>query len=289
MSRYSYEFKKNWVLYIPWHFPLHKDESISGASEIAEKAFKKEYPTIYKHLSQFKDKLSSRNKAETGVRYEWYALQRFANTFFDNFSKDKVIWLVLTDKASFAYEKEGLLVNDSVFLMIGDNLKYLCAVLNSKLSEWYFDKITTSSGVGTNMWKKTYVEQIPIPEIPKDEMKPFEILVDYITFIKKYSERISPYTPNDHMAANFEELIDACVYELYFKEYMEEKGLTVLKEVNQLLKPIDHLDEKTQAEKIVKIINAIYDEYKSTDNIIRRRILDFPVKSPDIINVIQNG
>lgn len=289
VSRYSYEFKKNWVLYIPWHFPLHKDESISGASEIAEKAFKKEYPTIYKHLSQFKDKLSSRNKAETGVRYEWYALQRFANTFFDNFSKDKVIWLVLTDKASFAYEKEGLLVNDSVFLMIGDNLKYLCAVLNSKLSEWYFDKITTSSGVGTNMWKKTYVEQIPIPEILKTEMKPFEILVDYITFIKKYSERISPYTPNDHMAANFEELVDACVYELYFKEHMEEKGLTVLKEVNQLLKPIDHLDEKTQADKIVKIINAVYDEYKSTDNAIRRRILDFPVKSPDIINVIQNG
>lgn len=289
VSRYSYEFKKNWVLYIPWHFPLHKDESISGASEIAEKAFKKEYPTIYKHLSQFKDKLSSRNKAETGVRYEWYALQRFANTFFDNFSKDKVIWLVLTDKASFAYEKEGLLVNDSVFLMIGNNLKYLCAVLNSKLSEWYFDKITTSSGVGTNMWKKTYVEQIPIPEIPKDEMKPFEILVDYITFIKKYSERISPYTPNDHMAANFEELVDACVYELYFKQHMEEKGLTVLKEVNQLLKPIDHLDEKTQADKIVKIINAVYDEYKSTDNVIRRRILDFPVKSPDIINVIQNG
>lgn len=289
VSRYSYEFKNNWVLYIPWHFPLHKDESISGASEIAEKAFKKEYPTLYKHLLQFKDKLSSRNKAETGVRYEWYALQRFANTFFDNFSKDKVIWLVLTDKASFAYEKEGLLVNDSVFLMIGDNLRYLCAVLNSKLSEWYFDKITTSSGVGTNMWKKTYVEQIPIPEIPKAEMKPFEILVDYITFIKKYSERISPYTPNDHMAANFEELVDACVYELYFKEHMEEKGITVLKEVSLLLKPIDHLDEKTQAEKIVKIINTVYDDYKSTDNLIRRRILDFPVKSPDIINVIQNG
>jgi hypothetical protein len=173
--------------------------------------------------------------------------------------------------------------------MIGDNLRYLCAVLNSKLSEWYFDKITTSSGVGTNMWKKTYVEQIPIPEIPKAEMKPFEILVDYITFIKKYSERISPYTPNDHMAANFEELVDACVYELYFKQHMKEKGLTVLKEVNQLLKPIDHLDEKTQADKIIKIINAVYDDYKSTDNIIRRRIEDFPVKSPDIINVIQNG
>lgn len=78
-------------------------------------------------------------------------------------------------------------------------------------------------------------------------MRPFEILVDYVTFIKKYEERISPYTPNDHMAANFEEIIDACVYELYFKEHMKEKGITVINEVTELLKPIDNLDEKTQA------------------------------------------
>ena len=200
-----------------------------------------------------------------------------------------MIWLVLTDKASFAYEQEGLLVNDSVFLMIGNNLKYLLAILNSKLSEWYFDKITTSSGVGTNMWKKTYVEQIPIPEISKPEMRPFEILVDYVTFIKKHEERISPYTPNDHMAANFEEIIDACVYELYFKEHMKEKEITVIKGVTELLKPIDNLDEKSEAKKIISVINKVYDEYKSTNNIIRRRILDFPVKSADIINVIQNG
>jgi hypothetical protein len=195
----------------------------------------------------------------------------------------------LTDKASFAYEREGLLVNDSVFLMIGNNLKYLLAILNSKLSEWYFDKITTSSGVGTNMWKKTYVEQIPIPEVSKPEMRPFEILVDYVTFIKKQEERISPYTPNDHMAANFEEIIDACVYELYFGKHMHEKEISVISEVTALLKPIDNLDEKTQEKKVFSIINNIYDEYKSTENVIRRRILDFPVKSADIINVIQNG
>lgn len=289
VGRYKYNYKDTWVIYIPWHFPLHKDPTISGASKEAEKALKQDYPSIYEHLTQFKDKLSARNKAETGIRYEWYALQRFANTFYENFNKDKVIWLVLTDKASFAYEQESLLVNDSVFLMIGNNLKYLLAILNSKLSEWYFDKITTSSGVGTNMWKKTYVEQIPIPEISKSEMRPFEILVDYVTFIKKQEERISPYTPNDHMAANFEEIIDACVYELYFKEHMKEKEITVINEVTELLKPIDNIDEKTQAKKIISIINKVYDEYKSTDNTIRRRILDFPVKSADIINVIQNG
>jgi hypothetical protein len=50
-----------------------------------------------------------------------------------------------------------------------------------------------------------------------------------------------------------------------------------------------HGRRKAQAYKIVKVINAVYDACKSTDNIIRRRILDFPVKSLDITNVIQNG
>lgn len=86
-----------------------------------------------------------------------------------------------------------------------------------------------------------------------------------------------------------EELIDACVYELYFKEHMQQKEISVIKEVSELLQPIDHLDEKTQATKIISIIKKVYDEYKSTDNIIRQCILDFPVKSADIINVIQNG
>jgi type I restriction-modification system DNA methylase subunit len=248
----------------------------------------KKYDALYVHLLKFKDALEK--KAGNNM---WYELQASpSETSLTGFSQPKIMWGELSDKPKFALDTHGYFINDTGFYLTHNDFKFLkclLSILNSKLIEWYFDKITTSSGMGTNRWKKTYVEQIPIPEIPNNKMKPFEILVDYITFIKKYSERISPYTPNDHMAANFEELVDACVYELYFKEHMEEKGLTVLKEVNQLLKPIDHLDEKTQAEQIVKIINAVYDEYKSTDNIIRRRILDFPVKSPDIINVIQNG
>lgn len=289
IDRFIPKFQNIYLLFIPWHFPLHEDESITGASKEAESEFVKKFPAVYKHLETFKKELLSRNKTETGIRYEWYALQRCANTYYKEFDREKIVWLVLTDRAKFCIDKTGAFTNNAAFIITGNNLKFVLAVLNSKVSEWYYDKITNSSGVGTNKWEKVYIEQIPIPEIPKAEMKPFEILVDYITFIKKFSERISPYTPNDHMAANFEEMVDACVYELYFKDNMEEKGLTVLKEVSLLLKPIDHLDEKTQAEKIVKIINSVYDEYKSTDNVIRRRILDFPVKSPDIINVIQNG
>ena len=272
IKRYVANFADTWLL-----------NTHNGYKDIPAVKVEEDFPKVYEYLKQFKAKLEKRG--DKG--WHWTNLRNC--TYIDDFSEPKVTWITLSDRANFYYDEEGYFVNNSAYFFTGQNLKYYTALLNSKLVEWYFNYIATHSGVGTNRWEKTYVEQIPIPEIPKDEMKPFEILVDYITFIKKYSERISPYTPNDHMAANFEELVDACVYELYFKDHMEEKGLTVLKEVNQLLKPIDHLNEKTQADKIIKIINAVYDEYKSTDNIIRRHILDFPVKSPDIINVIQNG
>lgn len=266
-----------------WLINAHNGYTTNDKKKIVPINVKYDFPHLYEYLKKFEPQLRKR----TDKGSHWTNLRNCA--YIDDLNQEKIVWMELTDAPKFALDKVRNYVDKTCCFMTGEGLAFYISILNSKLIEWYFDKVSTSSGVGTNLWMKTYVEQIPIPEISKAEMKPFEILVDYITFIKKYSERISPYTPNDHMAANFEELVDACVYELYFKEHMEDKGLTVLKEVNQLLKPIDHLDEKSQADKIVKIINTVYDEYKSSDNIIRRRILDFPVKSPDIINVIQNG
>lgn len=272
IKRYAANFANTWLL-----------NTHNGYKDIPAIEVEKDFPKVLEYLKQFQLQLEKRGDKGR----HWSNLRNC--TYIDDFLQPKITWITLSDKANFLYDEEGYFVNNSAYFFTGKNLKYFTALLNSKLVEWYFNYIATHSGVGTNRWEKTYVEQIPVPDIPKPEMKPFEILVDYITFIRKYPDRISPYTPNEHMAANFEELTDACVYELYFKKHMQEKGITVLKEVTELLQPIDHLDETAQAEKIIKIINFVYDNYKSTDNIIRRRIEDFPVKSPDIINIIQNG
>ncbi|TAH08064.1 MAG: hypothetical protein EAZ13_04720 [Sphingobacteriia bacterium] len=290
IDRYIYNFEHNYMILIPsgWTDKARGEEK-------GELFIKRKFPRLIKHFESIQENFVKNNdKKNVKGLYErtdqgkyWWELRDCA--YLDEFEKEKIIWLVLTDRAKFCIDKECHYTNNATFIITGKDLKYVQAILNSKVSEWYYDKITNSSGVGTNKWEKVYIEQIPLPEVPKSEMRPFEILVDYITFIKKYEDRISPYTPNDHIAANLEELIDACVYELYFKEHMHEKKITIIKEVSELLQPIDHLDEKTQTTKIISTINKVYDEYKSTDNIIRRRILDFPVKSADIINVIQNG
>ena len=90
IKRYSYDWAGLWLIYIPWHFPLHKDPTIQGASKKAEDTFKMQYPAVYQHLIQYKPQLSARNKAETGIRYEWYAMQRWEANYTGGFNKPKI-------------------------------------------------------------------------------------------------------------------------------------------------------------------------------------------------------
>ena len=96
IKRYGYDWANLWLIYVPWHFPLHKDPSIQGASLEAEQAFEEQYPAVYQHLLQYKQQLSARNKAETGIRYEWYAMQRWGANYSDDFSMPKIIYPNIT-------------------------------------------------------------------------------------------------------------------------------------------------------------------------------------------------
>ncbi len=57
--------------------------------------------------------------------------------------------------------------------MTGKSLRYLLAVLNSKVIFYYYNLTSASSGVGTTMWQKINVEKLPIPKICETEKQPF--------------------------------------------------------------------------------------------------------------------
>lgn len=84
IKRYSYDWAGLWLIWIPWHFPIHLDTSIQGASAESEEAFMNQYPSVYQHLLLYKPLLSARNKAETGIRYEWYTLQRWGANYWEH-------------------------------------------------------------------------------------------------------------------------------------------------------------------------------------------------------------
>ena len=130
--------------------------------------------------------------------------------------------------------------------MTGEYLRYLIAFLNSKLIEWYFDYICNSSGVGTNQWKKVFVEQIPIPKLDEESQKPFIKLVDEILEVK---QKIKDYKP----------LLDEAIKNNNF-----DREIALKKELENL-ENICTTNEKTIDQMVYKLYELTYDEVKVID------------------------
>jgi hypothetical protein len=242
IKRWQYEFSDWYMLFVPWHFPLQDDPFITKSSSKAESAFIDNYPALYSHLEQFKTELSNRNKDETGIRYEWYALQRYGANYWPEFLKEKIVWIEISDKANYAFDEKGHFLTNSAYFISGKNLKYLSAILNSSISDFYFFQITSKIAGGRKRYTKQYVEQVPIPVISVNEQVPYELLVDYVILSKTQTD--------DLVFKFFEQLLDAIVFELYFSEELKSAGKEILKHLGDL-KPITK--EMSEEEKLAII------------------------------------
>ena len=123
---------------------------------------------------------------------------------------------------------------------------------------------------------------VELPLIKTEQEKIFESLVDYIIFLKCTEEKkINEYASNEHMIQSFEDVINACIYELYFSEHMKEREINVLRFAKDLIKPIDN------SKNAKNIINSVYSNLKEPSNEIRNRMLLFATRSEDILLPIQ--
>jgi len=207
IKKYFSKFDNLWLLYIPWHFPIQKDNSISGASLKAEKLLQSEYPVLFDHLNNFKHGLSNRNKAETGITYEWYSLQRCAASYIDCFDKDKLIWALTADKWGFTLDTEKHYLTSGGFLLVSKqiSLKYILAILNSDLMKFYFSQIGVMTAGGAYTLKKATIERFPLIEINKKEQEAFINLVDKIL--------VDKHNNIDTIKSEFE--LNKLIYKLY--------------------------------------------------------------------------
>ncbi|PDX25890.1 restriction endonuclease [Helicobacter pylori] len=209
IKRYSYEWAHLWVIFIPWHFPNTNNPK---NMEENEQDFSIHYPIIYAHLLSHKDKLLKRNKDETGKRYEWYCLQRWAASYYQDFEKEKIVYpCIMAKEPCFVYEEKGFYAPAPANIITGDKteIKYLTALLNSKCIYFAMRKFYMGGGIEGEL-KTNNLEKIPIPKITTKNQE----LADKIT---DCAERILKLKEKDPKA-NTQELekeIDALVYQLY--------------------------------------------------------------------------
>lgn len=251
LKRYKLTFKDTWLLFIPWHFPLHSDTQIKGASMPAEKAFQKDYPAVYEYLVGYKSQLSDRNKSETGKRYEWYALQRCAASYYEEFSRKKIVWGNLALSAQFSLAEEGFFINAPSNLISGEYLHYLLAVLNSEVGDYYVRSLGVTRSGGYFEYKPMFVEKLPVPQIGLNEKKSFGVCADYVLLT----------TANEHhlQSAFFEQLIDGLVYELYFPEELIASGKDISQHIGELIPITDQMSEEKKLAVIQREFDRLYD------------------------------
>jgi hypothetical protein len=112
----------------------------------------------------------------------------------------------------FYFDKGELYCEATTFLITGNNIKYICGLLNSNFVTYIFKKYYAGGGLGETgyRYKKIFLEKIPIPKISETNenmVNKIQTLVDQILEAKKYNK--------DGDTIHLEAEIDELVMDLY--------------------------------------------------------------------------
>ena len=163
------------------------------------------YPSVKRYLDKFKSALEDRSdQGDTP-----YNLRDCA--YWDSFRHTKIVWAELARSGNaFSLDEMGCYVETSGFtLTIPDDdiarLKFLLAILNSKLMLFYLDIICSKLDATGWRWKRQFVERLPI--VAYSFGSPLVEKVDKVLSIK----RADPAADT----SAYEAEIDQLVYKLY--------------------------------------------------------------------------
>jgi len=162
----------------------------------------KQYQAICSHLLQFEEKAIKRD--DQGKN--WWNLRSCA--YYPEFDKEKIIWKRIGSILRFGYDLSGIYCQDSTCIMTGNNLKYLCAYMNSRLgNQLLFDK-APKTGTGDLIVSVQAIDPLLVPPVTSSNrpiIEKIESLVDEILLLKKEKQKIDMQ----------EREIDQLVYQLY--------------------------------------------------------------------------
>lgn len=218
-------------------------------------------------------------------------LQNYSVRRYEQSISPKIIVAGMSLHLEAFYDDNGeYIAGKSTTLILGDkvNLRYVLAILNSKLMGYYlrivFNSLKMAGGYinfGVNE-----LNQIPIADTTIKTKLLIGDLVEYIVFIENNKAKLTDIVSNSVIQDYFKNILNGCVYELYFREHMLEQGIDIIDSAMRLIKPISQLT--TEEDKSEVILNTFM-TIKKTDNPIRNRLDLFRLRSPEILKLIIEG
>ena len=161
------------------------------------------------------------------------------------------------------------------------NLKYILALLNSKLFLFQMNKIAFEKTRGLFTKARIFhYHKLPIKIISKHSQQPFIKIANYILYLKKQDLKSEEELL---MSAYFEQIIDVMVYELYFEELLKEHNHNILKHLNNLPEITETQTDKEKMQIITNQFNIFYDSNHPVRNILAN------IKNIEEIRIIEEG
>ena len=279
ISRYFVDFKSTYIIY------PYKSEN-GKTTIIEEEELKKEYPLCYSYFNELSNRL--KNRGSKSMKYtKWYALWNARK--ITTFEKKKILTPDISYKGSMALDiNNKYYYNDTAYgiqLKNENTYKFYLSILNSSTCWFYLQNTGSVLRGGYFRFKTNYLNPFPVPGITNlNQLKPFEVLVDYVVWLNAQNENIDSYVDNDHIVKFFEDVLDAMVLELYFKEEMHEAGFNFIAHATEIFKPIDNLSD----EQVKKIIYDAYQALREKDNPIRNDLQLLPIRVPMVAPILES-
>lgn len=227
----------------------------------------KPFPNLKNHLDRFRNVITSDN---------WpYGLHRARNEYF--FKDEKIISLRKCVKPTFTYTDFDCYVSQTFFVIKSNriNQKYLTAILNSKVTEFWLRFKGKMQG---NLFQ---VDKAPLMEIPIYKSDNQDLLGNLV-------DLIIPNCKKGIDSELFDSIINAVVFNFYFPDHMKERGIDVFDFVDRDMAEVmqgREFEKLSDAEK-AQVIEALRAKWSHPDNEVRNRIKLFAVRSPEILKPI---
>ena len=171
------------------------------------------YPAIHNHLENTGKRIESGrrgkglfNRDDQGEN--WWNLRTCA--YYSEFEKEKVVWKRIGSILRFAYSQHPMFCLDSTCIATGEKVKFLTAVLNSRLSHYQLFGLAPKTGTGDLIVSVQALEPLLVPRIKEANqhlVTQIEDRVDSILDAKR--------TNADADTTALEKEIDQIVYSLY--------------------------------------------------------------------------
>jgi hypothetical protein len=200
INRWLAEFADQFVVKI--ESSENKDHPWSGKSEKeAEKVFAKTYPAIQSHFQNFRSELIQRD--DQG-KYFW---EQRSCKYWHEFEKPKIVSTKVSVRPTFALDSESHYLGNTAYFFPAAAGHFLLGLLNSSLFFAYAKKVLVEKQGGWFEVQPTALEAFPIPDVPSEQRKPVERLVERILSAKKQDGGAD--------VSALEREVDGLVYGLY--------------------------------------------------------------------------